>query len=261
LKGFLEMSVFASQYANQYDAMYADKDYEAECDLVAAAAKRHGVAMNRILDIGCGTGGHSLEWARRGIASVGVDLSPSMIEIARAKSARMDLPGKPEWMQGDARTFDAGGQFDVATMMFAVLGYMTGNDDIAAALTNVRRHLRPGGVFVFDVWYGPAVLSVRPEGRVRVIEGQDGTQTIRAASTQIDSFRHLAEVTFQLWAINGARYLGATEERHQMRYFFPQELQLFLSGAGFEQMEIRAFPGGGPPDDSTWNVYCAAVAA
>ena len=68
------MSVFAPPYANQYDGMYADKNYEAECDLVAAAAAEHGVPMARVLDIGCGTGGHSLEWARRGIDSVGVDM-------------------------------------------------------------------------------------------------------------------------------------------------------------------------------------------
>ena len=61
------MTVFDTSYANQYDAMYGDKDYVAECDLVAAAAKNEGVAISRILDIGCGTGGHSLEWVRRGM--------------------------------------------------------------------------------------------------------------------------------------------------------------------------------------------------
>jgi SAM-dependent methyltransferase len=188
-------------------------------------------------------------------------MSPAMIELAEAKSAALDLPVRPQWLVGDARTFAAEGSFDVATMMFAVLGYMTTNEDVIAALKNVRRHLRPGGVFVFDVWYGPAVLTVRPEARVRVLEGQDGGQTLRAASTEIDSFRHLANVTFRLWTMQGDRYLGATEERHQMRYFFPQELQLFLSQAGFHAVEIRAFPDGADPSDDTWNVYCTAIAA
>ena len=253
------MTVFDSSYASQYDALYGDKDYVAECDLVAAAAKAHGVAMGRMLDVGCGTGGHSLEWARRGVACVGVDMSPSMIALAEEKVAGLPEAVRPEFLVGDAQTFTAGDEFDVATMMFAVLGYMSSNDAVLAALRNVRRHLRPGGLFAFDCWYGPAVLGVKPEDRVRVVEGQKG-QTIRSASTAIDSFRHLAHVTFRLWSVEGDRYLGYTEETHAMRYFFPQELALLLDVAGFELSSISRFPDGGEPGDDSWNVFCVCKA-
>lgn len=254
------MTVFTSPYASQYDNLYAEKDYAAECDLVEAAAAARGVRIETLLDVGCGTGGHSLEWARRGIATSGVDFSASMIEIARRKAQATDLPVQPEWHVGDARDFELGQSFDAATMMFAVLGYMNGNDDVIGALKTVRRHLRAGGLFVFDVWYGPAVLSVRPETRVRTIEGGD-QRILRAASTEIDGFRQLAEVTFRLWTMQGDRLLGESEETHRMRYFFPQELILFLQVAGFDRVEIRSFPDGGTPGDTTWNVYCTAIAS
>jgi hypothetical protein len=51
-------------------------------------------------------------------------------------------------------------------MMFAVLGYQGENDDVLAALKTAHRHARPGGLFLFDVWYGPAVLHERPSQRV-----------------------------------------------------------------------------------------------
>lgn len=255
------MRVFENSYAEQYDVMYAEKDYGAECDLVASTASSRGVTIDRLLDIGCGTGGHSLEWARRGVGSVtGIDFSPAMIAQAKAKAASIDISRRPDFQIGNATTFEAGEAYDVATMMFAVLGYMNTNEEVIAALRNVRRHLRPGGVFSFDVWYGPAVLSVRPEPRTRVIRGADGLQTIRSASTEIDSSQHLAFVTFDLWTIRGDRFEGASRERHSMRYFFPQELRFLLGAAGFDEIEIQAFPDGGPPDDKTWNVYCSATA-
>lgn len=253
------MTVFATSYANQYDALYADKDYRAECDLVAGAAERHDVAMERVLDIGCGTGGHSLEWARRGIASVGVDLSADMIAIARSKSEALPEASRPEWHVGNASDFSVAGSFDVATMMFAVLGYMTTNEAVFAALKNVRRHLRSGGVFVFDCWYGPAVLTVRPEDRVRVVRHGD-VQTIRSASTAVDSFQHLANVTFKLWTVEGDRYVGYSEEAHAMRYFFPQELRFLLESAGFRLGALKSFPSGERVTDNSWNVYCEAIA-
>ncbi|WP_052071639.1 class I SAM-dependent methyltransferase [Sphingopyxis sp. MWB1] len=253
------MTVFDSSYANQYDLLYADKDYVAECDLVAAAASSHDVAMSRVLDIGCGTGGHSLEWARRGVACVGVDMSPSMITLAEEKAAGLPIALRPEFLVGDAQSFQADGEFDVATMMFAVLGYMADNDAVVAALRNARRHLRLGGLFAFDCWYGPAVLSVRPEDRVRVVEGAKG-QTIRSASTTVDSLRQLAHVNFRLWTVAGDRYLGHAEETHAMRFFFAQELKLLLQVAGFRLSSIVRFPDGGEPSDDSWNVFCECVA-
>lgn len=253
------MSVFKASYANQYDALYGDKDYAAECDLVQQAATQGGVSLGRILDIGCGTGGHSYEWARRGVTCVGVDMSPDMIALAEGKMGGFAGSVPPTFMVGDAQSFEASAKFDVATLMFAVLGYMTSNEAVLAALRNARAHLEPGGLLAFDCWYGPAVLSVRPDERVRVVDHASG-QTIRSASTAIDSYNHLANVTFKLWSVVGDRYLGYSEETHTMRYFFPQELKLLLESAGFNMVSLASFPGNAQPTDDTWNVFCVAKA-
>lgn len=253
------MAIFDTSYADNYDALYGDKNYASECDLVASAERELGVHVRSVLDVGCGTGGHSIEWVRRGKSCTGVDMSFAMIERARDKSAALPDEIRPNWIVGDAQSFEAPGKFDAATMMFAVLGYMNSNDEVIAALSNVRKHLRLGGLFAFDCWYGPAVLVQRPEDRVRVVNTPTG-QTIRAASTTVDSFAHLAHVKFQLWSISGEKFSGLSEETHSMRYFFPQELDLLLRMTGFELKSIKSFPDGQAATDETWNVFCVATA-
>jgi SAM-dependent methyltransferase len=253
------MSSFAALYAGQYDSLYSEKSYAGECDLIEKLWDRYGDRPSTVLDIGCGTGSHAIELARRGYAPTGVDLSPSMIELAREKVKGDPVAEAIDFQVGDARSFDVGRTFDAAIMMFAVIGYLTTNADLIAGLKNTRHHLKPGALFVCDFWYGPAVLSVKPSDRFRAIRGAD-TTTLRAASTTVDSFTHTADVTFRLWNIAGDRFLGETSELHRMRYLFPQEVKFLFGAAGFEVQEISEFPSLDTLSDNTWNAICLARA-
>lgn len=255
------MTAFAAAYAGEYDALYETKSYTAECDLIQDALGRYGAsAPETVLDVGCGTGGHALELARRGYRVHGVDLSPDMLAIAQTKAAASAVSPAPRWTCADARTFDLGETFDAAIMMFAVVGYLTSNADVLAGLKSVRRHLPAGALFMCDFWYGPSVLSDRPTDRVKVIE-TGKSQTIRATSTTLDIPQHTADVSFRLWTSEGGHLSNETRELHRMRYFFPQEFSFFLDQAGFEMVSLSAFPSLDTPlDDSQWNAFVVAKA-
>jgi SAM-dependent methyltransferase len=255
------MSVFNSVYADQYDNFYAEKDYGAECDLVEAALKKYATApVKALLDVGCGTGGHAIMLGRRGYAATGVDLSPHMLERAQAKANALQFADTPQWLRGDARDFSAGKTFDAAIMMFAVIGYLTDNADVLTGLRNIRKHLRPGAVFLCDFWYGPSVLAVRPSDRVRVLDLPDG-EVIRMTTTQLNPVQHTADVTFRLWTMHGDQIRNRSREMHRLRYFFPQEFSLLLSQAGFAMESISAFPSlDAPLNDQTWNAFVVARA-
>jgi SAM-dependent methyltransferase len=255
------MSVFNAEYAEQYDRLYAAKDYQQECALVESAfAKYAGSRPRTLLDVGCGTGGHAIELARRGFRVTGVDLSAHMLKQAGAKAAGLAADARPRWLQGDARDFDAQGTFDAAIMMFAVIGYLTGNQDVLQGLRNIRRHLPSGALFVCDFWYGPTVLSNRPTDRVRVLDTERG-EVIRTTQTQLDVPAHTADVKFMLWALEEGKVAARTVETHRLRYFFPQEFALLLSQSGFTQLSISAFPTlDAPPDTETFNAFVVARA-
>ena len=143
--------------------------------------------------------------------------------------------------------------FDAVLMMFAVLGYQTTNADVQAALKIVHRHLRPGGLFIFDVWHGPAVLAIRPGDRVKIIPTEDG-QLIRMTSGSMDVNRHLVTVHYTLFHHQGKQVVSETSETHRMRFFFPLELDLLLEMAGLKLVAQRSFGDlDREPDEQSWN--------
>jgi SAM-dependent methyltransferase len=256
----VKKQVFGSVYAENYDLFYEDKDYEAECDLIEEIFRRHaGGQISTILDLGCGTGNHTMPLAHRGYKVTGVDRSSEMVRHAKIKLQSQTSPpqGHPQFLEGDVRSLKLDRQFDVVLMMFAVLGYQVTNEDVLTSLCTVRRHLRPGGLFVCDVWYGPAVLSIRPSDRIKIISTPGG-KVIRAASGTLDVYRHTAGVCYQTWSIKEQQVVSETKETHRMRYFFPQELDLFFTQAEMKLLEISNFndPAKSPTEE-TWN--CLAV--
>lgn len=134
------------------------------------------------------------------------------------------------------------------------------NEDVLASLRTVRKHLKEGGLFIFDVWYGPAVLAIRPSDRVKVIQTQDG-KVIRSASGRLDINCHQSEVHYQIWKLSGDRLVNETEESHTMRFFFPMELSLFLSVCELKLESLTAFPSlDKPADETTWNIIAVSRA-
>lgn len=252
--------VFGPGYAEAYDAVYGGKDYEAECDLVERLFAKHGSrSIERVLDLGCGTGGHAVPLARRGYTVVGVDRSPSMLAAARGKARDVSPP--PSFVEADVREVSLGTVFDAGLMLFAVLSYQLENEDVLAALRSARRHLAPGGLLLFDVWFGPAVLTQRPSRREARIPVEGG-ELLRASSGELDVLRDRCTVHIAVSRVANGRVVSASEEEHTVRYFFPHELELLLEAAEFELLQLAAFPDvDRAPDDSTWNALVVARAA
>jgi len=252
---------FGSVYADCYDAIYQEKHYQAECDLIERLFKMYGDGqIKTVLDLGCGTGNHVLPLSMRGFEVIGVDRSESMLAQARKKAAQSLPAVRDAFYQVDIRSVDLGRRFDAVLMMFAVLGYQLENADIMGVFRAARRHLNPGGLLLFDVWYGPAVLLQRPSERVKIIPTSTG-KIQRVASSELDTSRNVCTVRYHVSTFAAEQLVNEAEEEHTVRYFFPLELTLFLESTGFTCVRLGAFPElDMDPDEQTWNVLCAARA-
>ncbi len=248
--------VFSQSYADCYDTLYADKEYDRECDFIEQILRRCTRPVVTVLDIGCGTGGHAIRLAGRGYTVVGVDRSQHMLSIARRKAEAAGVDVRFECQ--DARQLQLGQTFDAAVAMFAVMSYQTTDDDLAAVCAGVRRHLDPGGVFCFDAWHGPGVLSDPPQPRLRRVEVDD-RRIVRFTQPEMDDTRPLVATRFYLLEIVGDRVVRELDECHWMRYLFPREIACLLEAAGFCDVECWPFLALDQPlEESHWQLAVAA---
>lgn len=257
------MTIF-EDYAQYYDALYQDKNYLAECDFLEKVFAAHaGTPVRSILDLGCGTGGHALPLACRGYAVTGVDRSQAMLAEAQRKAeALVRDQGSAAWnfLVGDIRGLVLGQTFDAVIAMFAVMSYMTSNADLLAALSTARRHLRPGGLLVFDAWFGPAVLAERPSDRFKMVQAAD-ERIVRFTSPILDILAHTVQVNYKVWRLQGARLVDEVDEAHIMRYLFPQEIGHYLEDAHFRLLRLCPFMRlGETMTERSWNLSVVAEA-
>lgn len=246
------MNVFQS-YADYYDVIYQDKNYGAECDFLKAIfSKYSSKSVRSILDLGCGTGGHSLILAERGYRVTGIDISSKMLEISRKKAKERKL--NIEFIPGDIRKIELNQKFDAVISMFAVISYQITNEDLISTFKAALKHLKKNGLFIFDAWFGPAVLIQKPSDRFKVIE-KGSERIIRFATSLLDILNHTVDVKYKIIKLSRDKVLDEVDEVHRVRFLFPQEIKLICDMTGFKVLELCPFMNlGKTPTENDWNV-------
>jgi len=230
--------IFGENYSKLYDIFYEKKNYDGECHFLETLFKIYDRDVKTILDMGCGTGGHIIPLIKRGYEVTGVDQSEYMLNLAQKKLDEQNMTC--ELIQGDISTVNLNKQFDAVISMFSVMGYLTENRAFAMACENANKHLKPGGVFTFDGWYGPALLSDRPTPRIKKMINND-QEIIRFTDTKLNILSHTVETKFDIWVLEKEKVLFKDHESHLRRFLFPQETAYFLEVAGFDNIQFSSF--------------------
>lgn len=243
-----------SEYSDYYDLYYVDKNYSAEVDFVLELASRFGVKPQTLLDMGCGTGRHLEEFVKRGLKCDGFDLSIEMLSSASKRLVGTDV----DLSEGNITDFENRKQYDLVVAMFAVMGYLTDNESLLAGLRTAYKHLRPKGVFIFDGWFGPAVLAQQPEERCH--EYQNGQDTVvRKVTPFLDAIRQTVTVHYDVSINRNGQIIKQIEEDHVMRYLFVQEMAVLMQSAGFKLAHYCPFlEANGQLSADNWNVTFVA---
>lgn len=241
-----------NHYSEYYDLLYQDKDYLREVGYIQKLLNQYQPACQSILELGCGTGLHGSLLSQQGFHITGIEISETMLAVAKSRSLANSF--RFTAIHGDARTLRLPQTFDAVISLFHVASYQTSNEDILAMFATASVHLEQNGLFIFDTWYGPAVLADRPTVRTKQMENERASVT-RLAEPTIDVNQNIVDVNYTL-QITDKRTGSKTSlrELHRMRYFFLPELQLLAASSGFHLIHSEEWLTSAAPSDKSWGV-------
>ena len=252
------MSVFQA-YSQYYDRLYEKKDYPSEVKFIQSVVKKFSpLRVKEILSLGCGTCSHDILLAQKGYRITGLDQSSTMLRAAQKKIKSASLSKKITLHQADVRHFNLGKVYDFAMAMFNVVGYQITNRDITAMIKNVSLHLKPGGLFLFDCWYAPAVIADPPTDRIREIK-KGKSRLFRLTQSALSHQKNLIQIQFHVFSIDGKKLVGESVETHQMRYWSLPEIEGLLEANNLQLLKSCPFLKlGSEVSNSEWDMFIVA---
>lgn len=246
------MNQFSDLYSQYYDLLYQDKDYQGEVAYVDNLIKEYQSNAETVLDMGCGTGKHAALFCDLGYHVHGIDLSLDMLEIAEKK--RLGKENFLYFTHSNIQDLALNQKFDVVISLFHVMSYQNTNQDLIKALQVAKSHLIDGGIFIFDFWYGPAVLTDLPTTRVKRLQN-DSIKVIRLAEPILYPEESVVNVYYDIF-INNQNTKESLEKKelHKMRYFFDTELDLICDLIGLKVLKKFKWMTNDFPSLDSWNV-------
>lgn len=215
-------------YAHKYDKECFVQGTLGECDFIEKESACD--KSLKILDVGCGTGRHAIELAKRGYHVTGIDLSESQLKRAREKAKEQGV--EIDFQKQDARNLPFDGEFDLVIMLceggFSLMETDEMNFEI---LKNATKALKDKGKLIFTTLNGlfPLFHSVNEFYKSAQKEGQS---QCKECSFDLLTFRDHNRVEFEDDAGN-KKVLECNE-----RYYVPSEITWLLKSLGYKKIEI-----------------------
>ena len=206
--------------------MFRDKDYRGAVGRLRRIIRQVHPEARQLLDVGCGTGRH-LEHLRRAFDVEGLDASPSMLAVARARCAGVVLH------RGDLVGFDLGRTFDVVTCLFGSIGYTRTVPRLARAMRALARHVAPGGVLVVEPWVSPGQFV---SGRV-VVDRADEPD-VKVARMYRTARRGTISVFDSHYLVAGPAGVEHFTERQELGLFTPRQYRVAIRAAGLRLLPV-----------------------
>lgn len=232
-------------------ARFYDADYRHYDDDLAAIADLAGEVGDPILELGCGTGRALIPLAAAGHSITGVDISPALLQAAKAKVQGANYASHITLHEADLRTFDLPNKdFAFAFCTSNTLMHLTTQADQVAALRNAHRHLRPDGLLFVDLFNPDPARLLAVNGLTELADQWDdsatGAHVLKWSVRTVDLAEQLQETLFIYEEILPNGQCRRTACPFTLRFLWRSEAELMLQTAGFEVEDVWGDFDGAP---------------
>ena len=215
-------------YGKKYDQESFTQGTLGECDFIETELKSD--RSLKILDVGCGTGRHTIELTKRGYDVTGIDLSAA--QLARARKKAQDENLKINFQKQDARSLTFNGEFDAAIMLCEGGFPLMETDEMNyKILKSVTKSLKEKCKFIFTTLNGlfPLYHSVE---KFLASAAEEGNASYKENTFDLMTFRDYNITEFEDDSGNKLK-LECNE-----RYYVPSEITWLLKSLGYKKIDI-----------------------
>jgi len=233
--------------AGSYDGLMADGEYLRRAAFLERRLKKSAFPVHTVLDLACGTGTIACLLAGRGYEVIAADGSAEMLTQAAAKAEGLERP--PLFLHQAMPRLRLAGPVDAVVSTLDSLNYLTRERDLAETFRRVRRWLRPGGLFLFDV-NTPCKLR-RMDGQLYMDETEDSVCVWR---TFFSEKRQVCAYQVDLFRLRPDGAWDRQFEEHRERAWSEEAIRRRLAEAGFSSVKLTGDLTDRPPkaDEDRW---------
>lgn len=237
-----------------YDLIFSSKDYLSEIDSVFTIASQYSRRpFERILEIGCGTGNHTIILAQRKVSVVALDTDKQMISLAQQKALDKGL-NNVQFFCDRIENLQCN-DIDLALALFHVVTYISDADCLVSFFHAVKSILVPGGIFIFDCWNGVAALHDPPRSKTTEFVCQD-KKIICALTNETDLFLQITTLNYQITVFDSSgKEIESGKYLINQALWTPMQIKSALKKVGLEVLKIcKPFQSGCDAENSDWKI-------
>jgi SAM-dependent methyltransferase len=253
----LETEIF-DRFARFYDEDY--RNYSDDVDAIVHLAQEMD---GPVLELGCGTGRLLLPLSLSGLPVTGVDISPALLEQARAKLATMPQGDNVALVQGDLRVLALEQRnFAFAFCTSNTLMHLADPADQLAVLERAAAHLRPGGLLMIDLFQPDVARLLAVQGVMELADEwtrEDGTEVVKWSVRTVDLAEQLQETLFIYEEIAPDGSVRRTHCPFTLRFLWRNEAELMMRLAGLSVEAVWGDFEGTPYDSMSEHLILLAT--
>lgn len=223
--------------ARAYDIAFQDREFDAECDFLEWALKKHGGVKlkkndeKRFIELACGPARHAREMAKRGWKSSALDLSGEMVEFAalEAKKEGLDIQA----IEADMTKFKLKKPVALACTLMESISHLVTNEQMVSHLRSVSKNLISGGVYVIEMTHP---MFYFPDDEPNTWVSKEGNTSVEITfGLPSDTFNSVTQqwmVTTRMKIKEGKEAQTVFETQSPVRWYLAQEMKALIELSG-----------------------------